>query len=73
MWAGCVSAVDPASREWYARTQMPLFAWSSQAPGLFTGRFAPSDRANPALAGVVRTWFNEGNFRRLERAREAGG
>ncbi len=70
MWAGCVSAVDPASREWYARTQMPLFAWSSQASGLFTGRFAPSDRANPALAGVVRTWFNEGNFRRLERARE---
>ncbi len=70
MWAGCVAASDVASRAWYARTQMPLFAWSSQASGLFTGRFRPEDRANPALAGVVRTWFNEDNFRRLERARE---
>jgi predicted dehydrogenase/aryl-alcohol dehydrogenase-like predicted oxidoreductase len=70
MWAGCVAAVDPASRAWYERTQMPLFAWSSQASGLFTGRFRPEDRDNPALAPVVRTWFNDANFRRLERARE---
>ncbi len=70
MWAGCVSAVDVASREWYARTQMPLFAWSSQASGLFTGRYAPSDRGNPAHAAVVRTWFNARNFQRLDRARE---
>ncbi len=53
-----------------AQTQTPLFAWSSQASGLFTGRLKPEDRNNPALAEVVRTWFNEDNFRRLERARE---
>jgi len=70
MWAGCVAASDPASRSWYERTQMPLFAWSSQASGFFTGRFTPQDRDNPAYASVVRTWFNEGNFQRLERARE---
>ena len=70
MWAGCVAASDPASRAWYQKTQMPLFAWSSQASGLFTGRFSPEDRDNPAYAAVVRTWFNEDNFRRLERARE---
>ncbi|MHB0875040.1 MAG: aldo/keto reductase [Anaerolineae bacterium] len=70
MWPGCVAAIDPASRAWYARTQMPLFAWSSQASGFFTGRFRPEDAADPAVAAVARTWFNEDNFRRLERARE---
>ena len=70
MWKGCVSASDPASRAWYARTRLPLFSWSSQASGFFTGRFTPADRDNPALAAVVRTWFNEGNWLRLERARE---
>ena len=76
MWRGCVSAGDPASREWYARTRLPLFAWSSQASGLFTGRFSPADRGNPAVAEVERTWFNDANFARLERvqalARERG-
>ena len=49
---------------------MPLFAWSSQATGFFTGRYQPEDRVIPALAPIVRTWFNEDNFQRLERARE---
>ncbi|MGQ9555930.1 MAG: aldo/keto reductase, partial [Anaerolineae bacterium] len=70
MWAGCVSAVDPASRSWYQHSQMPLFAWSSQASGFFTGRYKCDDRSNPALADLVRTWFNEANFRRLERAQQ---
>ncbi|MHB1296714.1 MAG: aldo/keto reductase [Anaerolineae bacterium] len=70
MWAGCVSASDPASRAWYTHTQMPLFAWSSQASGFVTGRYQPEDRNDPALAAVVRTWFNEANFQRLERARQ---
>ena len=69
MWNGCVAASDVASRAWYARTKMPLFAWSSQASGLVTGRYRPEDRDNPALASVVRTWFNDDNFRRLERIR----
>lgn len=70
MWGGCVSASDAASRAWYTRTQMPLFAWSSQASGFFTGRYKPEDRKRADLATVVRTWFNDANFRRLERARE---
>ncbi len=70
MWQGCVSAVDAASRAWYQQTQMPIFAWSSQASGFFTGRFRPEDRDDPALASVVRTWFNEANFQRLERVKE---
>lgn len=70
MWPKCLTASDPASRAWYAQTQLPLFAWSSQATGFFTGRYGPKDRENPALAQIVRTWFNEGNFQRLDRARE---
>lgn len=70
MWPKCLTASDAASRAWYTQTQLPLFAWSSQATGFFTGRYRPEDRDNPALAGIVRTWFNEGNFQRLARARE---
>jgi aryl-alcohol dehydrogenase-like predicted oxidoreductase len=70
MWEGCVAASDATSRAWYEQTQMPLFAWSSQASGLFTGRYKPDERHDPRMADVVRTWFNEDNFRRLERAKE---
>jgi len=69
MWDGCIAASDRSSREWYTRTQLPLFAWSSQASGLVTGRYRPEDATNPALASVVRTWFNDANFLRLERIR----
>ena len=70
MWPRCLSASDAASRAWYTRTQMPLFAWSSLATGFFSGRYRPEDRSQPALAGIVRTWFNDDNFRRLERTQE---
>jgi len=67
VWEDCVRATDPASKEWYARTRMPVFAWSSQAQGFFTGRYSPEDAAN---ADMVRCWYSEGNWQRLERARE---
>lgn len=70
MWPRCISASDPESLAWYERTQMPLLAWSSQATGFFTGRYRPEDRDRPELANIVRTWFNDDNFRRLERVQE---
>ncbi len=70
MWAGCVSVSDPDSLAWHEQTQMPLFAWSSQASGFLTGRYTPADRDNPAASEVVRVWFNDGNFQRLDRARQ---
>ncbi len=70
MWPGCISASDPQSRLWYAGTRMPLFAWSSQATGFFSGRYTAEDRHVPSLAPMVRTWFNEDNFQRLLRSRE---
>ena len=67
-WAGCLSA-SVTGREWYAARHMPLLAWSSQAQGFFTGRYSAEDRSD---AEMVRCWYNEANFQRLERARDLG-
>jgi aryl-alcohol dehydrogenase-like predicted oxidoreductase len=37
-WPGCVSIHSAHALEWYARTQLSVFAWSSQARGFFAGR-----------------------------------
>jgi aryl-alcohol dehydrogenase-like predicted oxidoreductase/predicted dehydrogenase len=68
-WAGCVAATDPASRDWLTRRRMPLFPWSSQARGFFTGRADPADRSDPEL---VRCYYSNDNFERLARARRLG-
>ncbi|MDE2994487.1 MAG: aldo/keto reductase [Chloroflexota bacterium] len=65
----CVTATDPASKAWYAEHQFPLFAWSSQAMGFFTGRYHPDDRSNDL---VVRTWYSDDNWQRYKRAQELG-
>jgi len=49
---------------------MPLFAWSSQATGFFSGRYRREDANRPGIGPIVSTWFNDGNFKRLERARQ---
>jgi predicted dehydrogenase/aryl-alcohol dehydrogenase-like predicted oxidoreductase len=65
-WAGCVHATDAASKAWLAERRIPLFPWSSQARGFFTGRAAPEDRSD---AELVRCYYSDENFERLERAR----
>src|SRR5207302_8132949 len=69
IWAGCVDARSPEAMAWYARTQMPLFAWSSQARGFFSGRFTPENRDD---ATITRVYYSEGNWERLRRAEELG-
>jgi aryl-alcohol dehydrogenase-like predicted oxidoreductase len=66
IWAGCIHASDPKSRRWFKRTQLALFAWSSQARGFFF----VGDPKNRADAQLARCWYSEDNFRRLERARQ---
>jgi predicted dehydrogenase/aryl-alcohol dehydrogenase-like predicted oxidoreductase len=67
-WSGCMTASDPQSRAWLAKTQTPLFPWSSQARGFFLeGRAHPGKRDD---AELVKCWYSEDNFRRLERANE---
>ncbi|MDO8585674.1 MAG: aldo/keto reductase [Armatimonadota bacterium] len=66
VWTGCLSSSDCDSREWFAKNQMPLFAWSSAARGFFAWG-NPDDQSDPEL---VRCWHSDDNFQRLSRARE---
>jgi predicted dehydrogenase/aryl-alcohol dehydrogenase-like predicted oxidoreductase len=69
VWPGCVAVSDPKSRAWLKRNKMPNFAWSSQGRGFFRDDTRVDNRADTEL---VRCWFSDDNFRRLERARELG-
>ncbi len=74
-WPLCISisgSDGQTAREWYEKTQMPVLAWSALASGFFSGRFR---RDNLHLFGerewdevAVRTYANEANFQRLDRA-----
>jgi predicted dehydrogenase/aryl-alcohol dehydrogenase-like predicted oxidoreductase len=65
MWPGCISSSDPASREWFTKTQTPLLAWSSQARGFFVpGRAAPDKTGDREM---VRSWYSDDNFERQRR------
>src|SRR5207248_3097735 len=66
MWSSCV-LLDEKGWEWHKQTQFPLFPWSAQASGFFTGRYSPEDTGN---TDIVRVYYNEGNWERLRRARE---
>ena len=66
MWAGCVT-LGADDRAWYQKKQFPVFAWSSQASGFFTGRYTPDVHAN---ADVERIFYSEQNWERLHRAQE---
>ncbi|GMK41243.1 oxidoreductase [Paenibacillus sp. CCS19] len=65
-WAGCVSA-DEETIRWHEANQLPLFSWSSQARGFFTGRFSKEDRSN---ADLVRVFYSDDNWERYERAKQ---
>lgn len=65
-WAGCVS-VDDETLAWHEANQLPLFSWSSQARGFFTGRFTPEDRSN---ADLVRVFYSDDNWERYARAKQ---
>ncbi|TDD28828.1 oxidoreductase [Kribbella turkmenica] len=66
-WAGCRHVADDESQVWLRERQVALFPWSSQARGFFTGRAKPADRSDEEL---VRCFYSDENFRRLDRARE---
>ena len=68
MWAGCVT-LDSAAMSWYQKHQFPVFAWSSQASGFFTGRYAPDVHTN---LDVERIFYSDQNWERLRRAKETG-
>lgn len=67
VWEGTVSSSDRKSIEWFIKTQMPLFSWSSQARGFFSGKASPNNFEDKEL---VRCWYSEENFKRLEKAKK---
>lgn len=71
MWEGCVSlAGDAEAQAWYAHTGMPVFAWSSQARGFFSGRYTPTlvEGATQDAQNVIRTYYSADNWERHRRA-----
>lgn len=69
LWPGCLT-LTVEDREWYARSRMPVLAWSAQAQGFFSGTYRREDRTD---ANAVRIWYNDTNFERLERVKQAAG
>ncbi|MBF0244358.1 MAG: aldo/keto reductase [Planctomycetes bacterium] len=78
---GCVSlggaAMKPA-RDWYEREHLPVFAYSSLARGLFSGRVRPEGVARAVADGLLdqacaRAYCHEVNIARLQRLFEMAG
>jgi len=65
VWDGCISSSDKESRAWFEQTQTALFSWSSQARGFF----ARADKNFSSDEELVRCWYGDDNFERLERAK----
>lgn len=63
-WPGCVSA-DEEGLQWHEKHQFPLFSWSSQAGGFFSGRYSPEQTDDPEM---VRVYYHEDNWKRYRRA-----
>jgi aryl-alcohol dehydrogenase-like predicted oxidoreductase len=73
MWTGCVSiAGDAEAFAWYQQTGMPVFAWSAQARGFFSGRYRPDLTEGETLdaRNVIRTYYSDANWERYRRADE---
>ena len=71
-WDGCVTITGPGNRDardFYLRTQMPVFAWSSLAGGFFSGRFRRGqlDGFEGRDALCVKSYCTDENFQRLDR------
>jgi aryl-alcohol dehydrogenase-like predicted oxidoreductase len=75
MWTGCVTlAGDPAALDWYEKTRMPIFAWSSQARGFFSGRYTAGMTGETMdQQNVIRTYFSDENWERYRRAESLAG
>lgn len=70
-WKGCISITgDEQSQQWYRQSNMPIFAFSSLARGLFSGRYAHDDKRLMLALDMVakRGFLSNSNLERLERA-----
>ncbi len=76
-YQGLVS-MDEAGERWLMKADIPLFSWSSQARGFFSGRYSPvlRDEADKIEDGftkrMIEIYGTDENFERLGRAKELG-
>jgi aryl-alcohol dehydrogenase-like predicted oxidoreductase len=66
VWAGCITVHSKADRDWLAENNMALLPWSSQARGFFIR----ADRGFTEDEELVRCWYSDDNFARLERVQQ---
>lgn len=52
---------------WHEATNLPLFSWSSQAGGFFSGRFSEEDTRDTEM---VEVYYCEANWERYSRAKQ---
>jgi len=77
-WDGCVTISGDnhaAEREWYVRSGLPVFSWSSMAGGFWSGRYTREGLATytEGQDALVRDCYcSDANFERLDRARSLG-
>lgn len=68
---GCVSLSGPQqadARDWYEQTQLAVFAYSSLARGLFSGRVTRENYRQAVDQTCRQAYCHEVNFQRLDRA-----
>ncbi|MBC1485409.1 aldo/keto reductase [Listeria seeligeri] len=65
-WENCVSANIEMIR-WHEKTNLPLFSWSSQAGGFFSGRYTENDKTDTEM---VEVYYSDANWERYKRAKE---
>jgi len=71
--AGCTTvtgAANAEARQWYQDQQMPLFAYSSLARGMLSGRMTRENYEELADGACRAGYCHEVNFQRLDRVRE---
>lgn len=66
VWDGCFAVSDADSRAALEKSQLPVFSWSSQSRGFFVR----GDRDFTADGELVRCWYSDDNFERLERVQK---
>lgn len=70
---GCVGLGGPANadaRAWYEKSRLAVFAYSSLARGLFSGRITRENYKETADGACQTAYCHEVNFQRLDRVRE---
>jgi aryl-alcohol dehydrogenase-like predicted oxidoreductase len=68
---GCVSLTgdnEQAARDWHIANDMPVFAYSSLARGLMSGRITRENAADTADGACLKAYGHPCNFERLDRA-----